>query len=109
MNGRAHFPVRFGDQLPFEDTVTDANDGLRGFANVLFYWQNELRRNRYFLNRLRCRCTLVSRQTQATMELAKIIGRRAHDRGLIVMQSTGQGATQSSQPVHSLAITVCMN
>jgi hypothetical protein len=28
--------------------------------------------------------------------------------GTIAMQSTGQGGTQSSQPVHSAAITVCM-
>ena len=28
--------------------------------------------------------------------------------GIILMQSTGQGATQSSQPVHSRAMTVCI-
>jgi hypothetical protein len=109
VNGCAHFTVGFGNKLSFQDAVTNSNNRLRRFANVLFNWQDELCGNWYVLNWFCRRLALMAWQAQAAMELAEVIGRCAHDRGLIAMQSTGQGATHSSQPVHSLAITVCMN
>lgn len=109
MHGRAHFAVGFGYELTFEDTVTHADNRLRRFTDVLLDRQDELGGNRQLHDRLAGRYVLVRWQSQAAVEFAQIIGRRAHDRALIVMQSTGQGATQSSHPVHSLAMTVCMN
>ena len=68
MDGCAHFTIGFGDQLSFQNAVTNPNNRLRRFANVLFDWQDELRRNWYFLDRLRRRRALMSWQAQAAVE-----------------------------------------
>ena len=109
MHGYAEFAIRFGDHLSFENAISGRDDGLRGLANVLFERQDQLLRQGHLDDRGRRRVTLVARQAQAAMQLAKIVGGSGHASGLIVMQSTGQGATQSSQPVHSASMTVCMN
>ena len=87
----------------------DVEDRLRGITSVLRERQYELCRHRHFAYRHRRRFGLVCREPQATMEFAQVESRRTHAAGCIWMQSTGQGSMQSSQPVHSAAITVCMS
>ena len=109
MHRCADFAVGFRNELSFLDAISDENNWLRGRTHVLLDRQYEPRRNRSILDQF-CGClALVCGKAQASMQLAQVVGRRCHDNGLIVMQSTGQGATHSSQPVHSLSMTVCMN
>lgn len=105
----AEFSIRFCDQLSFEYVVANAYHGLGWLPDVLLDREDQLRRDGYVQNWLSRGRLFMPRQTQAAVQPAEIIGGCTHDNGLIVMQSTGQGATHSSQPVHSLAMTVCMN
>ena len=101
--------IRFRDQLAFENALADAHHGLGVIADVLRYRQHELRWNRNLVNGLACGLGFVAFEAQSAMQLAKIISGSTHAILRKLMQSTGQGAMQSSQPVHSAAITVCIN
>ena len=48
-------------------------------------------------------CGGASRRGSSQLQFCSVVGT-----GRISMQSTGQGSTQRSQPVHSAAITVCI-
>ncbi len=108
MHRSAQRPVGFGDKLPFQYALADADNRMSRIACVLGDRQHKLRRYRDLLDRLGCRHLLVCLQPQTTVQFTQVIGWRTHDRLCILMQSTGQGATQSSQPVHSALITVCI-
>jgi len=76
---------------------------------VLGEWQNKLRWNGQNLDFLGCRYSFSAFQAQPAMKFSEVECRRSHAADTIVMQSTGHGARQSSQPVHSDAIMVCIN
>ena len=101
--------VRARDQLPFEYGLADVDDRLGRIAGMLGERQHELGGNRDVPDGRGGRFLLVRRKPQAAVQLAEVVGRSAHERACMLMQSTGQGAIQSSQPVHSAAITVCIS
>ena len=109
MHRRTQCTVWVSEELPLKHLFANINDRLRGGANMLCDWQDQLCRYWNIAYWIRRRRALVSRQAQTTVQFAEVIGRRGHESGLMLMQSTGQGATQSSQPVHSLSITVCIS
>ena len=104
----AQAAVGLGKQLPFAYLLADAYYRLRRIANVLGDGQDEHIWQRHMLNGSRSRRGLVALQTQAAMQFAEVVSRGAHATSCRLMQSTGQGAIQSSQPVHSAVITECI-
>ena len=109
MDRRAQRAFGRRDQLTFQDALADADDGLCRIANVLCDRQNQSLWNWDRPNRLRSRCRFMTWQTQATVQFAQVVSWRTHGSARKLMQSTGQGATHNSQPVHSPMMIVCIS
>ena len=101
MYGRAERAVCLGNKLTLQHILTDPDNWLRGIADVLTDGQYQLSRYRYVHYRPGRRLRLVGVQAQPAMQFAEVVSRRAHGTLRMLMQSTGHGAMQSSQPVHS--------
>jgi len=102
---------RLCQQLAPEDAFPCVDEGLGRFAGMLVQRQDELPRQWWRLYRQPGRLLFVRVEAQTAMQFAEIVSRggAGHYDASIEMQSTGHGATQSSQPVHSCAITVCIS
>ena len=109
MYRRAETGGMSGNQLSFQNPLTNTHDGLCRIADVLGEGQHDLRRHWHDFEATAGRIGLVRIQAEAAMQLAKVVGCRCHAMRLRSMQSTGQGAMHSSQPVHSDSMTVCMS
>ena len=110
MYGRAQYSFRLRNELAPENALADANDGFRLLPHVLGERQYEVGGYRRHEYRRRGRLGLLGRQAQAAVQLAEVVCCCALTHGLVTMamQSTGQTGRHSSQPVHSVVITVCM-
>ena len=86
----------------YDEYLADADDGIRRIPGVLRDRQHELRRNGHLPDRPGGRLPLVAGQSQSAVQIAEIECRGAHASTLMLIQSTGHGATHNSQPVHSL-------
>src|SRR5690554_4858255 len=125
----------FSNDLPFKYLFANSHYGFGGRTTVLAHGQNQLSRQRQLPNRLLGRLCFVFCWMNAAM---KTMQSMAHDfspeaagrsvainsvlgvggcqnqvlivvsTGTISIQSTGQGSTHKSQPVHSSIITVCI-
>ena len=111
MHGRTEGARGFSEQLALQHFFADADQWLGRLADVLIDRQDQLPGQRGRLYRQSGRFRLVSVEAQPAVQLAEIVCRCRgwHQGACMLMQSTGQGATQSSQPVHSCSITVCIS
>ncbi|MNT36634.1 hypothetical protein D3C72_1727310 [compost metagenome] len=134
MQRRADETIGGGDQLPLEHPLAEGNHRLGRCAYVLVERQHQAPGQRRRLDRravgellalrrmnaagdipnqgLHCRHAACSRSLAINwpggrgllhFQLCTLL-----PSGIMSMQSTGQGSTQRSQPVHSETITVCI-
>src|SRR5690554_6402390 len=121
MDRRIEGMIVTSDDLAFEDAVARCDDGFGIFAGALLQGKDQAVAYRGD-ERGRGRFPLMALQLQAAMKRPELeqahpftalgSGHRQSAKvslmGSMRMQSTGQGGTQSSQPEHSVSITVCM-
>ena len=101
MYGRAEGAVDLGNKLTLQHILADPDDWLRRIADMLTDRQYQLSGHRYVHYRPGRRLRFVGVQAQPAMQFSEVVSRCAHDTLRMLMQSTGHGAMQSSQPVHS--------
>ncbi len=132
MHRRADEAAGLGDQLALEHLFAERHARFGGRAQVLGKRHDQPRRQRHPLDRRAVGQLLALRRMDAAMDVPDVQrGHAACSRSLAIswpgasgwshfqlcrllpssimsMQSTGQGSTQRSQPVHSVTITVCI-